>query len=208
MVLKAAPALTREVVVGAALAIVDRDGVEALNMRRLGETLGVSAMAVYHHFSDKDEILREISAHLLSGMDRQLPAPEGLGCADWLMIVARSYVSIMREHPKTAPVLLSHPFRVRARHEGELVLAALSSHGVEPGDGITILDGIEAFCLGFGQIAARPSAWLDPEESDLERFPHLVAAGGSRRHSPEEAFELGARSLIEGMLARLTRRAD
>jgi AcrR family transcriptional regulator len=49
--------LSRETVVDAAEGIVDRDGIDALTMRRLADSLGVSPMAVYRHVADKDELL-------------------------------------------------------------------------------------------------------------------------------------------------------
>lgn len=50
--------LTRAEIARAALAMVDRDGVDRFSMRRLAEELGVTTMAVYHHFENKAEILQ------------------------------------------------------------------------------------------------------------------------------------------------------
>ena len=41
--------LSRERIAQAALALIDRVGVEGCSMRRLGAELGVEAMALYHH---------------------------------------------------------------------------------------------------------------------------------------------------------------
>ena len=41
--------LTRERVLTAAVALADRDGIEGLSMRKLGQELGVEAMALYRH---------------------------------------------------------------------------------------------------------------------------------------------------------------
>src|SRR5271157_1026364 len=46
-------ALTREKIVKAAVRIVDRDGLAALSMRRLGAALGVDPMAIYYHLPNK-----------------------------------------------------------------------------------------------------------------------------------------------------------
>jgi AcrR family transcriptional regulator len=187
-------------VLEAALAIIDREGAEALSMRRLGTELNTSGMAVYYHFANKAELLQELAAFLLEGMDRALPDPADADCIDWLVAVARSYLSIVLDHPNISPVLLSYPFRTRARHEGELVLAVLASHGIEPGDGITILDTVEAFALGFGLISRRPVDWLRPGEQEVARYPHLAAGtAGNARTLPQE-FELGARALITGLV--------
>src|SRR5258705_12007596 len=49
--------LTRELVLGTALRLADQGGLESLSMRKLGQELGVEAMAVYYHFANKDEVL-------------------------------------------------------------------------------------------------------------------------------------------------------
>ena len=50
-------ALTRQRIVELALEIIDEDGLEALNMRRLAAEAGVKPMSLYHHFANKDAIL-------------------------------------------------------------------------------------------------------------------------------------------------------
>ena len=49
--------LTRERVLQAALKLADQGGLESLSMRKLGQELGVEAMALYYHFANKDEVL-------------------------------------------------------------------------------------------------------------------------------------------------------
>jgi AcrR family transcriptional regulator len=50
--------LTRAEIARAAVELVDRDGVARFSMRRLAEALGVTTMAVYHHFLNKAEVLQ------------------------------------------------------------------------------------------------------------------------------------------------------
>ncbi len=49
--------LTKERVLRAAVDLLDRDGIDALSMRKLGQELGVEAMALYRHVRNKDDIL-------------------------------------------------------------------------------------------------------------------------------------------------------
>ena len=49
--------LTRERVVSAAIDLADRDGIEAVSMRKLAQELGVEAMALYTHVRNKDDLL-------------------------------------------------------------------------------------------------------------------------------------------------------
>lgn len=52
--------LSREAIIAAALEIVEEQGLKRLTMRALGDRLGVEAMALYHYFSSKDELLEAI----------------------------------------------------------------------------------------------------------------------------------------------------
>lgn len=45
--------LTRQRIAEAALRVIDRDGLSALTMKRLGSELGVEAMSLYFHFAKK-----------------------------------------------------------------------------------------------------------------------------------------------------------
>lgn len=49
--------LTRERVVAAAIDLADRDGIEAVSMRRLAQELGIEAMSLYTHVRNKDDLL-------------------------------------------------------------------------------------------------------------------------------------------------------
>src|SRR5262245_58387458 len=50
-------ALTREQVLAAAVRLADRDGIESLSMRKLGQELRVEAMSLYTHVRNKDDLL-------------------------------------------------------------------------------------------------------------------------------------------------------
>ena len=72
--------LSRLRIARAALAIVDRDGLDALSMRRLGSELGVEAMAIYRRAADVyateqgdlESALRCYSRSLDAGTDEDL----------------------------------------------------------------------------------------------------------------------------------------
>src|SRR5512134_2667554 len=61
----ARPSLDRTQIVAAALRIVDEEGAEALTLRRLAETLGVTAMSLYWHVRDKAELLELVGQVVL-----------------------------------------------------------------------------------------------------------------------------------------------
>jgi AcrR family transcriptional regulator len=49
--------LSRQLVLQAAVALADQDGLEGFSMRRLAQELGVVPMALYKHVANKDELL-------------------------------------------------------------------------------------------------------------------------------------------------------
>lgn len=53
--------LTRDAVLGAAIAVADADGLDALSMRRLGGELGVEAMSLYNHVGSRADLLGAIA---------------------------------------------------------------------------------------------------------------------------------------------------
>jgi AcrR family transcriptional regulator len=69
--------LTRERVLRAAVDLADREGIEAVSMRRLGQELGVEAMSLYTHVRSKDDLLDGMVDVVVEG----IPTPTGGG--DW-----------------------------------------------------------------------------------------------------------------------------
>ena len=57
-------ALTRDIILSAALELVDDTGLSALSLRSLGKRLGVSQAAFYRHFPDKAALLEGICEQL------------------------------------------------------------------------------------------------------------------------------------------------
>src|SRR3954464_8172509 len=49
--------LTRARVLEAAVELADREGIDAVSMRRLGQVLGVEAMSLYTHVRGKEDLL-------------------------------------------------------------------------------------------------------------------------------------------------------
>lgn len=49
--------LTKERVLEQAIALADKDGIDGVSMRKLGQALGVEAMSLYHHVANKDDLV-------------------------------------------------------------------------------------------------------------------------------------------------------
>ncbi len=59
------PAITREALAAAGLAVLRRDGLDALSMRKVAAELGVRAASLYWHVQDKEELLDLLADSLL-----------------------------------------------------------------------------------------------------------------------------------------------
>lgn len=57
--------LTLGEVVATAVALVDADGLEKFTMGKLGQRLGVEAMALYHYVSSRESLLDAIVEHVV-----------------------------------------------------------------------------------------------------------------------------------------------
>lgn len=95
--------LDRRRVLEAALGFVDREGIEALTMRRLGTELEVDPMTVHHHVESKARLLDGIAELLWEEV--ALPGA-AVGPVEALRALARSLRDLFRSHPQAAPLIL------------------------------------------------------------------------------------------------------
>lgn len=96
--------LSREKVLAAAVAIADAQGIEALTMRALGESLGVQAMSLYHHVANKDALLDAMVDVIVAEI--ALPGAGGDWQAEMRARCASAHAVLMR-HPWAAGQLMA-----------------------------------------------------------------------------------------------------
>jgi TetR/AcrR family tetracycline transcriptional repressor len=97
--------LTRERILATALELADREGLEALGMRRVARELGVTPMALYRHVENRDDLVDELRESL---WERLAPAaPGGQTWQDELKSIARSFRVLVRRHPAAAALMLT-----------------------------------------------------------------------------------------------------
>ena len=96
--------LNRGRVLQAAVELADRGGNEALSMRKLGQELGVDAMALYRHVRGKDDLLDGLVEVIVGLIER--PTPSGNWKAD-----------LRRQAMAARSVMLRHPWARRALEE-------------------------------------------------------------------------------------------
>src|ERR687891_239953 len=74
--------LNRERVLRAAVELADREGIDALSMRRLGQELSVEAMSLYNHVANKDEVLNGMVDAVVGEVDLSIEGGDGDPGAD------------------------------------------------------------------------------------------------------------------------------
>jgi len=98
------PALTRERTLEVALAVADSEGIAAVSMRRLARELEVEAASLYHHVTNKDQILDG----LVELVAAEIELPERT--PDWRDAIARRARhtrSCLRRHPWAVSLMAS-----------------------------------------------------------------------------------------------------
>ena len=154
-----------------ALAIVDRDGLDGLTMRRLASELGVEAMSLYHWFPNKAAILDAlVEAAIRETATRVDAAPE----AGWranLRALAMGYRQVLLAHPNTVSCMGGRPGKsVETMRFIERMLDVLRSDGFSPVDAVRSMQSVLAYINGAvsAEIGDEPQG----ESGDFhERFP-------------------------------------
>jgi AcrR family transcriptional regulator len=95
--------LSRKSIVEAAQQLLEAEGLAGLSMRALGRTLGVEAMALYHHLPSKDALLDAVAEAFAEAV--VLPSHE-VGWEEMLRAGARSFRQVASARPQAAELFL------------------------------------------------------------------------------------------------------
>ncbi|MER6615940.1 TetR/AcrR family transcriptional regulator [Streptomyces xantholiticus] len=206
------PRLSQEAILTAAERILDEDGPEKLSMRRLAQELSSTAMALYHHVRDKDELL----LLLLERHAEQFPRPE-LPTEPRERLIAASQVlhDILAECPWIVEVLASDDLMaVSALWIVENMIDAAIECGLSPEEAVyayrviwyytagelTIRVNRERHHAGLERPPHRDKAFaaLTPED-----FPRLASLAGQWDEiTARDTHRQGLMAIVDGLLAR------
>ncbi|HEX6871982.1 MAG TPA: TetR family transcriptional regulator [Micromonosporaceae bacterium] len=191
--------LSRATVAEHALKLADTEGVDSVTIRRLAQELGVTPMALYWHFKNKDELLLGIVDHALATVKATRDPDDS-----WqrqLRAMVESLVSVMREHPSLTDLLpvvdkqLAASFS-RATNDA---LELLTRGGFNLDEGYWVASYLLHGCIGL--VAAQPGcpATMPPaqapewrrqkrlalEQLPSDEYPMLVAFARSLELEPD-----------------------
>jgi TetR/AcrR family tetracycline transcriptional repressor len=204
--------LDSEVILEAALALLDEVGMDKLSTRLLAERLGVQQPALYWHFKNKRALLDAMNGEILRrAHERRLPLPD------------ESWDTFLREN--------AHSFRraLLARRDGarlhagsepdpgdlemvEAQLAAVVSRGMPATQAMALMIALGRYTVGcvLEEQAAPPDAAQRQQTLDAAAAsrPLLAEAFASyRKAGPDAMFEIGVDLMLEGAKGRLANKA-
>ncbi|WP_188524122.1 TetR/AcrR family transcriptional regulator [Isoptericola cucumis] len=197
--------VTRAALLDAATELVDRDGLAALSMRRLGAAVGVEAMTVQHHVGTKDQLLDGLVERLLDGVLPDLP-----DAGDWqgtLRAVAHGFRAQLLAHPRLVPVVATRPGITPATLRGmERALEAMQPSELGPARALEMVYAVIGLVLGqVGmEVAAGDDTTADRvgrlDAADLDGLPLLQqAVGEAPGRERRSVFEVSLEALIRGL---------
>ena len=203
---------SRDEIAEAALAVLDRDGLESLTMRRLAAEVGIPTATLYGYFRDKDELVDAV----IDAAASRSPVPEVTG--DWRAQVRELMHWLRRglvRHPDLVKVRLERPIlsprALRLTERGMEILLDAGFPRAEAARAYQLL-----FVFTFGSAAFGPHS--DPDEHQRrvratytllppEEYPVLSSsiAEAAAVMSADEQFEYGLERLLDGLEASLGR---
>ncbi|MTD13448.1 TetR family transcriptional regulator [Nakamurella sp. YIM 132087] len=201
--------LTRDDVVAAAVALVEREGLPALSFRGLAAALGSSAMAIYNHVAGREDLLVAMAEFVTADLPTDVPgsAPRERMIERWV---------------RTHDVLVEHSWVLQVLIEGQLVpensfsfadrsIGDLLEAGLTPGESIHA-HGV-CWHLMLGEILDRHPADMGERPTQRERallamdpvrlphYAHVLQHLDPSDGPPPCRFRYSVGLLIDGLLA-------
>lgn len=205
--------LDRDVVLEAALGLLDLEGLDGLTTRRLAERLGVRSPSLYWHFKNKEELLQLLAEHIAG----EVPIPDpALPWRARLAALMEGFRRALGRHRDAALIFVrSVPRAPNLLAVAEAAVAALLEGGLGDGEAMRAVGILVGYVTGFALDDAVPSAaGPDPEEYERllsglprERYPKLTRLAPRLGHpARDEQFAFGVRVLLDGLEAQVARR--
>jgi AcrR family transcriptional regulator len=210
--------LTRERVLRAAVDLADERGIDALTMRNLGQELGVEAMSLYNHVSNKDDVLDGLVEVIVDEVNAVVDElrPEG----DWKAALRRRILAareVFLKHRWAPGVLESRqdmPPGLMRYYDG--VVGLMLAGGFSMDLAHHAMHALGSRAVGFTQELFTDDTDVAPEEmavmaSQMTAYPNLVELMKVVFHDPDSTlggcddqfeFEFGLDLILDGLERR------
>ncbi|MCC3274496.1 MULTISPECIES: TetR/AcrR family transcriptional regulator C-terminal domain-containing protein [unclassified Arthrobacter] len=210
--------LNRDLVLNAALELVDAEGLAALTMRSLAQKLGCDPMSIYRYAKNRAALLDGVAETVMNELDIFPDDP------DWQAQLRRNAHNVRflaLKHPHTVPLLVTRPLSIPLglRPLGTLrpleeILALLTRAGFTPADALHVYRAYYGFVYGH-ILNELQELVVDPEEKEAvlrlglyrlpaKDFPNLrTLAPDLADYDGEAELDQGLDILLTGLAAQL-----
>jgi len=211
-------AVTRAMILQAALRIIDRDRIDGLSMRHLSEEVGRDPTVLYRHVPSKAALLDGVAEIVLGQLQVDTSDPDWAG---QLRTVAHDFRRLALEHPNVVALLVTRPLAtpLGQRPPGMLrpledVLALLTSAGFSGVDALHIYRALFGYLHGhilteLQEVIERPEETDDVLRLGLHRlavtdFPQVRAlASALANYDGAAELNRGLDLLLAGLAVTL-----
>jgi len=210
--------LSRDMIVEAALRVVDREGVDGTTMRRVADELNTGAASLYWHVRNREELLH-LMLDTVAGEIR-LPKPDPKNWQAQVKQLGREMRRTLLRHKDIATATMGRiPLGPNALRVSEWALGLLRAAGIPDRTAALVIDlfslyvGAHAMEQADGEIPMPDGAGGSMEAViDMYRgyfrslppdaFPNTVALADLLvEGGPDERFEFGLDVLVAGLAA-------
>jgi AcrR family transcriptional regulator len=174
--------LSRERIVDVALQIAEREGPEALSMRRIAAELGTGAMSLYNHVPDKAALLAAVAERVLA----EVELPEGASWRETTRVWATSLRAALLAHRAVVMIVISAGEARPLMATSRALVLQLRQIGIDDHWSLRIMGTVGRFVAG--------SVFLDAA---------LIRRGTRSPEDVGERFAEGLRDLLDGMALRV-----
>jgi TetR/AcrR family transcriptional regulator, tetracycline repressor protein len=184
--------LSREVILDAALELLDREGLAALSMRKLGAALGVEAMSLYNHIASKDALLDGLHERILTSLEEP---PRTRSWQAFARHQAHALHRALQAHPHAVPLFATRPAATPAAVARlEHYVSVLVDAGFKPMDALSLVQLVSQLVVGHVMwTSGVEEIVLDAAPSAGSHLERAVA-----KWSPDRELELGVDALLVG----------
>jgi AcrR family transcriptional regulator len=196
---------TRDAVLNAALAVVDRSGVDRLTIRSVARQVGAPPMSLYSHFANKEALLDLMYGEIVR---RLYPDHGHATWQDELLALCQHLRVLLLQHWMPLLARPTTPANVPVR---ERILSLMAADGIAPDVAFTAMSGaaLSATGLALAELALRNPHGSSDIEKRYERIrewaraaedaPATRAGTTSPKFDLERVLLLTLRAMIRGL---------
>lgn len=188
--------LTREAILEAALAILDKEGLDGLSMRKVGAALGVEAMSLYNHVPSKAALLDGIHEMILVSL--QAPAH----ARTWQAFVrhqAKALHAALALHPHAIPLFATRPASTPAAvNVLDRYLEVLMEAGFKPLDALSIVQLVAQLVVGHAMWTTNVEMVVVEDAPALDTPSVDRVARQADRWDADRELQMGIDALVHG----------